>query len=383
MSKNHDFESKTQKIIPQNAKRSFKIRKPRGIFAASGEKIKTQRTMRFWFTFAIFILIAITGVTTALIFILLDFILSFNEIQIDGYLLAISMALACIMIGAGLAALSGKHITSRLSRISHGMREVARGNFAARVPEKDKKNSPSEFGELERSFNQMASDLDGIEIFRNDFINNFSHEFKTPIVSIRGFARQLQSESLSDEERREYLDIIVSESERLVNMSSNVLLLSKLENQQIVSDKTEFYLDEQIRRSILLLEKEWAEKEIELDIDLEEIKFNFNEEMLSHVFINLLSNAIKFTDLGGKIEISLKMRGESAIFSVKDNGIGMSDEVKERIFEKFYQGDSSHASRGNGIGLNIVQRIVSLAHGAIEVESRLYEGSKFTVTLPI
>ena len=363
--------------------RSFKIRKPRGIFAASGEKIKTQRTMRFWFTFAIFILFAITGITAALLFILLDLIASFNGLQIAGYLLVISMALACILIGAGLATLSGKYIMSRIQRISHGMREVARGNFKARVPEKDKKNSPSEFGELERSFNQMASDLDGIEFFRNDFINNFSHEFKTPIVSIRGFARQLQSGNLSDEERREYLDIIVSESERLVNMSSNVLLLSKLENQQIVSNKSEFYLDEQIRRSILLLEKDWSTKEIELDIDLDEIKFLFNEEMLSHVFINLINNAIKFTDVGGRIEISLKRRGDSAIFSVKDNGIGMTAEIKERIFEKFYQGDSSHTSTGNGIGLNIVQRIVSLAHGAIEVESKLGEGSRFTVTLPI
>ena len=383
MSKKHDFEETTQKKIPKDSQRSFKIRKPRGIFAASGEKIKTQRTMRFWFTFAIFILFAITGFTAAILFLLFDFIASLNQLKIDGYLLVISMALACIMIGAGLAALSGRYIMSRISRISHGMREVARGNFKARVPEKDKKNSPSEFGELERSFNQMASDLEGIEIFRNDFINNFSHEFKTPIVSIRGFARQLQSENLSDEERREYLDIIVSESERLVNMSSNVLLLSKLENQQIVSDKTEFDLDEQIRRSILLLEKDWSTKEIELDIDLDEIKFHFNEEMLSHVFINLLSNAIKFTGVGGKIEISLKKRGNSAIFSVKDSGIGMTDEIKERIFEKFYQGDSSHAATGNGIGLNIVQRIVLLAHGAIEVESRLGEGSKFTVTLPI
>ena len=383
MSKNHDFQDVTTKKIPKNAKKSFKIRPPRGIFAASGEKIKTQRTMRFWFTFAIFILFAITGTTTALLFLLLDLITSRGGLHIDGYLLVISMALACILIGAALATFFGKYIISRISKISHGMREVARGNFKARVPENDKKNSPSEFGELERSFNQMASDLDGIEIFRNDFINNFSHEFKTPIVSIRGFARQLQSDNLSDEERREYLNIIVSESERLVNMSSNVLLLSKLENQQIVSDKSDFYLDEQIRRSILLLEKDWSTKEIELDIDLDEIKFNFNEEMLSHVWINLLSNAIKFTGEGGKIEISLKKSDNGAIFSVKDSGIGMTDEVKERIFEKFYQGDSSHTSSGNGIGLNIVQRIVLLAHGKIEVESALGNGSRFTVTLPI
>ena len=383
MSKKHDFEDVTVKSLPKTKKKKLKIKKPQGIFAASGEKIKTQRTMRFWFTFAIFILFAITGITTALLFLLFDLIASFNGLRIDGYLLVISMALACILIGAGLATLSGKYIMSRISRISHGMREVARGNFKERVPEKDKKNSPTEFGELERSFNQMASDLDGIEIFRNDFINDFSHEFKTPIVSIRGFARQLQSENLSEEQKNEYISIIISESERLVNMSSNVLLLSKLENQQIVSDKHELDLDEQIRRSILLLEKDWSEKEIDLDIDLDEIKINFNEEMLSHVWINLISNAIKFTEVGGRIEISLKEREGMAIFSIKDNGIGMSDEVKERIFEKFYQGDRSHTTSGNGIGLNIVQRIISLARGAISVESKLGEGSKFTVTIPI
>ena len=383
MSKKHDFEDVTVKSLPKTKGKKLKIKKPQGIFAASGEKIKTQRTMRFWFTFAIFILFAITGITTALLFLLFDLIASFNGLKIDGYLLVISMALACILIGAGLAALSGKYIMSRISRISHGMREVARGNFKERVPEKDKKNSPTEFGELERSFNQMASDLDGIEIFRNDFINDFSHEFKTPIVSIRGFARQLQSENLSEEQKNEYVNIIISESERLVNMSSNVLLLSKLENQQIVSDKHELDLDEQIRRSILLLEKDWSEKEIDLDIDLDEIKINFNEEMLSHVWINLISNAIKFTEVGGRIEISLKEREGMAIFSIKDNGIGMSDEVKERIFEKFYQGDRSHTTSGNGIGLNIVQRIISLARGAISIESTLGEGSKFTVTIPL
>ncbi len=383
MRKSHDFQDETTKKIPENAKRSFKIKKVRGIFTASGEKIKTQRTMRFWFTFAIFILFAITGITAAVIFLIFDFIASFNGLHIDGYLLVISMALSCILIGAALAAFSGKYIMSRISRISHGMREVARGNFKERVPERDKKNSLTEFGELERSFNQMASDLDGIEIFRNDFINNFSHEFKTPIVSIRGFARQLQSESLDEDQRREYVNIIVSESERLANMSSNVLLLTKLENQQIVSDKTEFYLDEQIRRSILLLEKEWSAKNIELDIDLEEIKFNFNEEMLSHVPINLISNAIKFTGEGGVIAISLKREGDNVLLTVRDNGIGMSDEVKTRIFEKFYQGDTSHTASGNGIGLNIVQRVVTLARGAITVESREGEGSCFTVTLPL
>lgn len=360
-----------------------KEKKQRGTFAISGEKIKTQRTMRFWFSFVSFLLFAVTGIVTALIFYVMKLVTAFSELYLNVYLLITAMALSCIIIGTVLTAISSKYIISRVSKISKGMREVAKGNFKVRVSETDKDDSLSEFGELERTFNQMASDLDGIEMFRNDFINNFSHEFKTPIVSIRGFARQLQSDNLTNEQRKEYINIIVSESERLSNMSSNVLLLTKLESQQIVSDKKEFYLDEQIRRSILLLEKEWTAKDIELDIDLNEIKYEFNEEMLSHVWINLLSNAIKFSNQGGKISFRLRADNGNAVFSITDNGIGMSDDVKNRIFEKFYQGDSSHSSAGNGIGLNIVQRIVALACGTITVESVLGEGSRFTVNLPL
>ena len=347
------------------------------------ENIIKIRTLRFWFSCVVGLLLTVSAAITMVLFLLFELFGLFEIMGTGSIFLIVSLVVVCTAVGTVLAAVTSKYILKRISRIRDGMRQIAKGNFKVRVRESDNQRAPSEFGELERTFNQMASDLDGIEIFRNDFINNFSHEFKTPIVSIRGFARQLQSSNLSDEERREYLDIIVSESERLVNMSSNVLLLSKLENQQIVSDKTEFDLDEQIRRSILLLEKEWSEKDIELDISLDEISINFNEEMLSHLWINLISNAIKFTNRGGKIEISLTERDGAAIFSIKDNGIGMSDEIKERIFEKFYQGDTSHTASGNGIGLNIVQRIASLARGNIEVESKLGEGSKFTVTLPL
>ena len=297
-------------------------------------------------------------------------------------MLTIAMELTWIGIGIAITAATQKIWFTRVSRISDGLREIARGNFKARVPEKDKKEAVTELGDLERTFNQMASDLDGIEMFRNDFINDFSHEFKTPIVSIRGFARRLQSDNLTEEERREYINIIVAESERLSTMAQNVLLLTKLENQTIVSEKTEFYLDEQIRRCILLLEKNWTEKNIELDLDLDEIKFVFNEEMLSHVWINLISNAVKFTPMGGRVACRLKCEANTVVFSIKDSGEGMSEDVQRRIFEKFYQGDSSHTTAGNGIGLNIVKRVVTLAGGSITVKSEINKGSEFVVTLP-
>ena len=352
------------------------------MFSLSGKRIKNVHTIRSRFSFIIFALFGIAGVITLVLYNILR-LFSFFEAQFKNEtVLIISMGLTWIGIGIAITAATQKIWFARVSRISEGLREIARGNFKARVPEKDKKEAVTELGDLERTFNQMASDLDGIEMFRNDFINNFSHEFKTPIVSIRGFARRLQSENLTEEERREYIDIIVSESERLSVMAQNVLLLTKLENQSIVSEKTEFYLDEQIRRCILLLEKNWSEKDIELDLDLEELKFVFNEEMLSHVWINLLSNAVKFTPAGGKISCSLRSRGENVVFSIRDNGNGMSEAVKSRIFEKFYQGDGSHATAGNGIGLNIVKRVVDLAHGEIRVESEIGKGSEFTVILP-
>ena len=355
----------------------------RRIFSAKGEEIKNKRTLRFWFSSIVWVLFVITMGVTALLFFILYGVLSLQEITVNVFLLIAAMTLSSILIGFLLAALAPKFFFIRVSKISEGMREIARGNYKTRVKERDRPDAISEFGELERSFNQMASELDGIEIFRNDFINNFSHEFKTPIVSIRGFARQLQSGDLSDEQKKEYINIIVSESERLANMSSNVLLLSKLENQQIVSEQTEFDLDEQIRNCILLLEKEWSGKNIELDINLEPVKYTFNEEMLSHVFINLFSNSVKFTPNGGCIRCSLYKQENNAVFEISDNGIGMNEETKSRIFEKFYLGDKSHSAMGNGIGLNVVKRIITLAEGSIDVQSEYGKGSIFTVTLPV
>ena len=359
-----------------------KIPKIKGIFTASGKKINRTRTMRFRFIFITFILFAITGITTALLFYLLQITTVSAGLYINGTILITAMGLACIIIGTILSTCTMKFWLGRITKISQGMTEIAKGNFKIRVDVKDKEETISELGELERSFNQMASDLDGIEMFRNDFINNFSHEFKTPIVSIRGFARQLQLGNLTEDQKKEYVDIIAEESSRLSTMSQNVLLLTKLENQSIVSEKTDFYLDEQIRHSILLLEKSWSEKDIEFDIDMDEIEYTFNEEMLSHVWINLLSNAIKFTSHGGSIKCTLKKQESCIVATVEDSGIGMDEKTQKRIFEKFYQGDSSHTTAGNGIGLNIVKCIVDLAGGKIEVESAEGKGSKFIIFLP-
>ena len=281
-----------------------------------------------------------------------------------------------LMLAAGM----GRSKLRPMNDLVHAMHAVSQGDFSVRV---DAEDVPGDMGELANSFNDMATELGGLEMFRKDFINNFSHEFKTPIVSIRGFAKQLERDDLTEQQRREYLEIIVSESDRLANMASNVLLLSKLENQTIVTDRADYALDEQLRRCVLLLENQWTEKNLEPDVELEEVTYRGNEEMMNHVWVNLLSNAIKFSPEGAPLGVRLAQRGNEAVCSVRDAGPGMDEATRRRVFEKFYQGDSAHATEGNGLGLSLVKRIVDLCGGSVEVLSAPGQGTEFTVRLPL
>lgn len=240
----------------------------------------------------------------------------------------------------------------------------------------------TDLGTLVESFEDMTQELSSTEIFRNDFIHNFSHEFKTPIISIRGFANQLYKGDLTPEQQKEFAKIILDESEHLANMSSNVLLLSKLESQEIVSDKENFSLDEQLRTCMLLMEEQWSAKNITIDMDLDEIEYYQNKDLLYHVWMNLFSNAVKFTGEGGTISVKCHPANDAIYIAVSDNGIGMDDATKNHIFEKFYQGDSSHATAGNGLGLSLVKRIIEMMGGRISVESAVNKGSTFIVSLP-
>jgi len=283
-----------------------------------------------------------------------------------------------VVIGTTIIAIAGKRILRHIRALNEATREVAKGNFDVRIEE----ISDDEIGQLTVSFNKMAAELKSIELLRNDFISNVSHEFKTPIALIQGFARLLQSDSLTDEERREYTQIIVDESERLSRLSSNILKLSKLENQEIVVEKTSFSLDEQIRRTILLLEPKWSKKNIEFNIELENIKYYGSEELLQQIWLNLIDNAVKFTGENGEIAVKLYDTGSSIKVRIVDNGIGMDDRTMKRIYEKFYQGDKAHSSEGSGLGLSLVKRIVELCGGKISVKSVKGKGSTFVVELP-
>lgn len=283
------------------------------------------------------------------------------------------------IIGTSLSAMVSEKFLKPLHQLINATKIIAKGDFSVRVPEI---NSDSEIAVLLRNFNHMAEELGSIEMFRNDFINNFSHEFKTPIVSIRGFAKQLQNENLSEEKRKEYTEIIISEAERLTKMSSNVLLLTKIENQQFITNQTEYYLDEQIRNCIILLEKQWSRKNIEISLNLEKVRIFNDEELLSHLWINLIDNAIKYTDENGKITITLNETADRIYFSISDTGKGMDEQTIKRIFDKFYQADKSRSTHGNGLGLSIVRRIVELCRGEITVDSKIGAGTTFTVMLP-
>jgi signal transduction histidine kinase len=261
------------------------------------------------------------------------------------------------------------------------MNMLAEGNFKTRLKFSGAIAHHPTFTEISDSFNTLAEELENIEILRSDFINDFSHEFKTPIVSIAGLAKLVNKGNLTDEQREEYLNAIEEESLRLAAMATNVLKLTKVEKQNILSDVTEFNLSEQIRSCILLLEDKWTQKDIVLELDFDEYTIHGEEELLKEVWINLFDNAIKFSQYGGAVSAEITDTGKAVRVSVSNSGKGISEDNIKKIWNKFYQADESHTSEGNGIGLAIVKRIVDLHNGTV---SAFCADDKvtFTVELP-
>jgi len=292
---------------------------------------------------------------------------------------AVYMAAVSLLIGTILARFFGGRFLKQISKLAEATKAVAAGDFNVRI----KSGGAKEVEYITTSFNDMVQELSNMETLRSDFVGNISHEFRTPVASISGFARRLKKSSLTREQRDEYLDIIISESERLTRLSSNVLLLSSLENTGKFIEMAEYQLDEQLRRTILLLEPQLLKKNIDVDIDLNSVSITANEEMLSDLWINLLNNAVKFSHENAEIRLSLTAGDKDAVVTISDDGIGMDEDIKNHIFDKFYQGDKSRATEGNGLGLPLVKRILELENGKIEVESEPNKGTTFIVTLPI
>ncbi len=261
--------------------------------------------------------------------------------------------------------------SNRLASGDYSVRLSFKGHFAKLPPIK----------KMTESFNTMAEELGQIEMLRSDFINNFSHEFKTPIVSIAGFAKLLKKGNLPDETKNEYLDIIEEESLRLSALATNVLNLAKVENQNILSDTEHFNLSEQLRNCVLLLETKWRKKNIEPVLPEEEYQTFGNEELLKQVWINLLDNAIKFSEEYNEIEVDISEKAGRLQVRITNFGEPIPEDKRERIFGKFYQADESHATEGNGVGLAVVKKIVELHKGTVWVECK--EGKNtFVVELP-
>lgn len=269
-----------------------------------------------------------------------------------------------------------------LKEILKATDQITKGNFSARITPTHKFGRKNEFDIIIENFNIMAEEISGTETLRTDFISNVSHELKTPLAVIQNYATMLQRPSLSEKERIEYAKSMSVASQRLSALITNILKLNKLENQQIFSHRKKFNLSEQLCECLLSFENICDSKnhEIEADID-EEIFVNADEELLMLVWNNLFSNAVKFTDNNGKITVSLKSDNQKCIVKVSDTGCGMSKETGTHIFEKFYQGDTSHAAKGNGLGLALVKRVIDILGGEIAVESEVGKGSTFTIIL--
>lgn len=343
------------------------------------KRYSAYKSLRFMLTSVIFAIMLSAGTIATLSVVILKEIGMIRPLQ--PIKLVITAFVFSLILGTFISMVVSYFYVKPTKELIAATKEISKGNFDIKVEVNEE--SGTEFSELQRSFNKMAEELSGIEMFKNGFINDFSHEFKTPIVSIKGFANQLKDDKLTPEQRTEYIDIIIAESDRLAKMSANVLLLSKLENQQIISNRTDFLLDEQLRQSVLLLEKQWESKNIDLDIDFDPISVNANAEMTSHIWINLISNAIKFSPENGTVSLSCKNIDGKAVVCIRDHGCGMTQDEITHIFDKFYQADSSRKAEGNGLGLSIVGRIVSLYDGRIDVKSTPGKGSEFTVTLDI
>ena len=292
----------------------------------------------------------------------------------------LSMLVPIVVLVTLVNFLFTRYIYRYLDKISDAMQKVADGDYTVRLDAE--KDQP--FRELYRNFNTMAEELGGVEMLKNDFINGYAHELRTPITSINGFAEMLLNDdgTLSREEKRSYLEIIASESRRLADLAGNSLLMSRLDTQKIIPDKKPFSLDEQLRRCSILLSGQWTEKDLDMTMDLDEAVYVGDYDLMQHLWINLLTNAVKYTPKGGSITVTLKNEEKFIAVSVADTGKGIPPEDRERIFDKYYQTDKSHSKRGLGLGLAICKRIVQLCNGTLEVESEVGVGSTFTVRLP-
>lgn len=297
------------------------------------------------------------------------------------FILFLSVVMGSILLWIGTG-----HLTRPLLEVSNVVKQVAEGNFKVKIERKeiesDEYEYSNEIDELAKNINKMAAELDGMEYMRRDFMSNVSHEIKTPIAAITGFTEILLDESISENERREYLEVINKESIYISRLCENMLAMSRFDSQSLITKKEKFRLDEQIRKSIILLSEKWNDYHIDFRINLDFIEIVNDYDMLYQVWINLIDNAIKYSKKDCTIEVCAKELDDETIeVRIIDNGIGIEQDKMKKIFEKFYQCEESHKKNGNGLGLSIVKRILELINGEIECKSEKGVGTEMIVRI--
>lgn len=348
-----------------------------------GKEKRSRTSLTLAFSTLVFIILLVAIALTALGLLLLSRFGLLGDIEGELQLgpVIIFMMLISLIIGGGITFISCRLSLKPVNVLINKMNRLAAGDFKTRLVYGNTISSHPAVQEVTASFNKMAEELENTVTLRNDFINSISHEVKTPIVSIIGLAHLIEAGNLTEEQREKYARAIREESMRLSYMANNVLNLSKVENQSILTDVSSFNLSEQIRSAVLLLEEKWSGKNIDLQLDFEEYMIEANEELLKDIWINLIGNAIKFSPEGGAISLEISEEEKNISVKVSNTGSEIPKDKWDKIFNKFYQADESHATQGNGIGLAIVKRIVDLHNGNISVLSE-NEVTTFTVELP-
>ena len=316
--------------------------------------------LRLYFIVCIFAILCVTLGVSALLTLLLEWLTN-THFTVPTI---VWMVLFSVVLGGGLSIIMSRFFLRPVTRMGRAMERVAAGDFTVRL------DNPGALGEMRDSYAHFNT------------MTNVSHEFKTPINAIEGYAMLMQDAGNDPALQREYADKILLSTRRLSELVNNILLLSKVDNQTMPLEKHPYRLDEQLRRAILLLERKWTQKQIEWDVDMDEATYTGNESLMLHVWVNLLDNAIKFDPVGGEIRLRLHCESTCIRITVSDNGPGIPKDQQSAIFERFYQADGSHKSEGNGLGLALARRIVRMCGGEISVSSEPGKGSCFTVELP-
>lgn len=353
------------------------------------EEKKQRRSLNLFYSLVVFGIIWLSILLAAGIVALLIYFGVYPHAEVaalektgSAYALMWLTVLVSLLMGGLAAFLTTKFSIDPIGHLVNHINRLAQGEYNNRLAPTDVFSKSSVFRPVIDSVNKLAEELENTEMLRSDFVGNFSHEFKTPIVSIAGFAKLLKKGNLTEEQQAEYLDIIEEESLRLSAMATNVLNMTRVENQTILTDAVPFNVSEQIRSAILLLDEKWDKKHLELEVELDEHYVSGNEEMLKQVWINLLDNAIKFTPAYGSVHVQTEEKDDHLIVRIANTGSPIPEEKLARVWNKFYQCDQSHAGVGNGLGLAIVKKVTELHGGTASVDSDT-EWTTFTIVLPL